>query len=122
MYFIEGSEYSFVKKPNGDLEWTLPKDYKIDDSIEFWTEGIAMGTIENSAYDLLRSSLHEHLSFNNNITIQALPIYHLDANSRISVDDTESDIHGDYVINSITLPLALNGMMSINARKAVERI
>lgn len=122
MYFIEGSEYNFVKKPNGDLEWTLPKDYKIDDSIDFWTEGIALGTIENSAYDLLRSSLHEHLSFNNNITLQALPVYHLDANSRISVDDTESDIHGDYVINSITIPLALNGMMTINARKAVERI
>lgn len=75
-----------------------------------------------SAYDVLRSSIHEHLSYNNNINITSMPIYHLDANQRIFVFNEESNIQGDYIIQSITIPLTLSGMMTINAVKAVERI
>lgn len=77
---------------------------------------------QNNAYDALRMSIHEHLSYNNNISIQTMPVYHLDVNQRIEVENDESDIHGHYIIKSITIPLALNGMMSINAQKAIERI
>jgi hypothetical protein len=77
---------------------------------------------KNSAYDALRMSIHEHLSYNNNISIQTMPVYHLDVNQRIYVKNEEADIDGDYIIKSITIPLALNGMMSINAQRAIERI
>ena len=76
---------------------------------------------QNSAYDLLRMSLHECLSFNNNINLSTIPIYHLDVNQRIGVENKEADIQGEYIINNITVPLTLNGMMTINARQAVER-
>ena len=92
-----------------------------DNKLRFW-DCVSLGAIENPAYDLLRSSLHEHLSYNNNISITAMPVYHLDVNQRITVNNKESDIHGDYIINSLTIPLTLNGMMTINARQAVERI
>lgn len=118
--YFESNEYA-----NEGSTWYLPTDYIITgDGVDamFWTNCVSLGTVEKSAYDLLRSSLHEYLSYNNNINIQSMPVYHLDANQRITVDNTESDIHGDYVIDSITLPLDLGGMMTINARKAIERI
>lgn len=85
-------------------------------------EYVSIGIVANPAYDALRSSIHNHLSYNNNITLTAMPIYHLDVNQRISVNNNESDIHGDYIIQSLTIPLDLGGMMTINARKAIEMI
>lgn len=77
---------------------------------------------ETSAYDLLRAQLHEFLSYNANINLTTVPIYHLDVNTRISVEDEKSDIHGDYIIQSIQIPLTINGNMTINAKRAIERI
>lgn len=94
---------------------------KYSTSDEAWV-GLNVQTVYKSAYDVLRSSIHEHLSYNNNINITTMPIYHLDANQRITVFNEESNIQGDYIIQSITIPLTLNGMMTINAAKAIERI
>ena len=89
----------------------------VADEADIYYNGIA-----NAAYDALRSSLHQHLSYNNNITLTAIPIYHLDVNKRIRVENRESNIHGDYIIQNITLPLDLKGTMTINATQAIERI
>ena len=120
---IEGNDISSL---NNGTVWIVKKDaYLIDGEgqpFNFWKECVAIGTVQNPAYDLLRSSIHEHLSYNNNINISTMPVYHLDVNQRITVSNKESDIYGDYMINSLTIPLTLNGMMTINARKAIERI
>lgn len=129
--FVEGDFFNYNpngKDANGNpvIIFTIPANYTLTTpegrDILFWVDCVGLGTIEKPAFDLLRSSLHEYLSYSNNINIQVLPVYHLDANQRITVENKESDIYGDYVINTISLPLALNGMMTINARKAVERI
>lgn len=56
-----------------------------------------------------------------NISITALPIYHLQPNTRIYVQDKTTQINGEYIVNKITIPLTYNGTMSINANKAPER-
>ena len=76
----------------------------------------------NSAYDAIRSLLYQYTSYNESITIQALPVYYLEPNTRISIYDKESGISGDYVIQSISLPLDINGTMSISCIKALERV
>jgi hypothetical protein len=50
------------------------------------------------------------------------PVYHLEPNTRITVENTDADISGDYIITTISIPLTLNGSMSISAKRAVERI
>lgn len=90
--------------------------------LEYISQYFVPITNENPLYDTLRSVIHQHLSYNNNINITSLPVYRLDANMRISVNNDESDIHGDYIIKSISLPLGITGNMTINAQKAVERI
>lgn len=76
----------------------------------------------NSAYNRVRELLYQHTSYNESITIQAVPIYHLEPNIRVGVRDTESNIFGDYMVSNISIPLDINGTMTISAIRALERI
>ena len=74
-----------------------------------------------SAYEEVRALLYEHTSYNESITLQVLPIYVLEPNTRIGVTDIESNIYGDYMIKTISIPLDINGLTSISATRALER-
>ena len=52
----------------------------------------------------------------------AIPIYYLEPNTKIYVKDEDSKIDGYYIINKISLPLNYNGMMSITANRAIEKL
>ena len=82
---------------------------------------LAIGGSSNSAYNEVKMLLHEYTSYNESITIQSIPIYHLEPNTRIGVRDIESDIYGDYMISSISIPLDISSTMSISAIRALER-
>lgn len=77
--------------------------------------GGALGSY--SAYDCLRSKLHDIISFCNSIVIQCLPLYDLEPNTliRLNMGDISSD--GVYQVNSLTVPLDEKGMMTINASR-----
>jgi len=82
---------------------------------------LAVGGTSNSAFNEIKMMLHEYTSYNESISIQSIPIYHLEPNIRIGVTDIESNIYGDYIISSISIPLDINGTMSISATRALER-
>jgi hypothetical protein len=84
--------------------------------------GIGIGITRIPAEDYIRASLHQYLSYNENITINAVPIYHLDVNQLIYVENNESDIQGNYIIDSISYPLNFDGLMTINARKMMTMV
>lgn len=83
---------------------------------------IVAGGASRSAYQVVRQLLHEYTSYNESISIQALPLLYLEPNIRIGVQDVKSDIYGDYMIKTISIPLDVNGTMSISATRALERI
>jgi hypothetical protein len=66
--------------------------------------------------------LNESMEYAANISITCLPLYWLEPNTRITVENNEADIHGDYMIKSFNLPLKAGEMMTIQATKIVERI
>ena len=82
---------------------------------------LALGGNSNSAFNEIKMLLHEYTSYNESITIQSIPIYHLEPNTRIGVRDVESDIYGNYMISSISIPLDVSSTMSISATRALER-
>ena len=83
---------------------------------------LATGGTLNSAYQSVRQLLHQYTSYNESIQISCLPIYHLEPNTRISVYDSDSNIHGDYIINSISYSFDTQSLMTISATRALERI
>ena len=85
-------------------------------------DNLAIGGSQNSAYNEIKNLLYEYTSYNESIQLQAIPIYHLEPNTRIVVNDVESDIHGDYIIKSISLPFDINGTMNITATRAIDKL
>ncbi len=83
---------------------------------------LALGGVSNSAYNKVRELLYQNTSYNESITLQAIPIYYLEPNTRITVNDAESNIYGDYMISTMSIPLDISGTMSISAVRALERV
>ena len=80
-------------------------------------ENVQEGAIGYSAQDAVRNLLNQYTNFNETISIQCMPIYYLEPNTRIKVDDMASNIHGDYIIKSISLPIDGKSTMSITATR-----
>lgn len=78
-----------------------------------------IGGSQNSAFEQARTLITQGTGYANTVSISTIPIYHLEPNTLIKIDDEESSIHGTYVINTISLPLAYNGTMTISASKAL---
>lgn len=81
-----------------------------------------MGGIMYSAYEDIRQLIHEYTKYNQSISIQCLPIYHFEPNTRITVKNEESNIFGDYIIESLSFTLDNASVLNINATKAPEKI
>lgn len=76
----------------------------------------------NSAFFNVRDLLYQHVDYNEAITIQTIPVYYLEPNTRITVRDIESGINGDYMMNTISIPFDIGSTMSITAQKVLEKI
>ena len=74
-----------------------------------------------SAQNKLDEMLYDYAYCAESISINCIPIYYLEPNTRISVYDEETGINGEYIINRLTIPLTYNGTMSISAVKVPER-
>ena len=83
---------------------------------------LMMGGIQNSCYQRVCEMLYQFTNMKETVTINALPIYYLEPNMRVNVQDPSSGIFGDYMIQSISLPLSIDGTMSITASKALQKI
>lgn len=82
----------------------------------------ATGGILNSCFERIKDLLYQFTHVNNTISITTLPIYYLQPNTRITVEDSPAGIYGDYIIQSISLPLDISSTMNINAYKALQKI
>jgi hypothetical protein len=109
----EKTGYTFMFLPNANT--TDPSG-----AIEFNYFNIsAQG---KSAKEKLDELLYQHSYCVDSISISTIPIYYLEPNVRISVRDDNSKINGEYLVSRLSIPLTYNGMMSITATKAPQRI
>ena len=75
-----------------------------------------------SAKEVLDDLLYQHLYFSETINISSIPIYHLEPNTKIKIQDKISEVSGEYILSRITIPLTYNGIMSITGNKIPERV
>lgn len=75
-----------------------------------------------SAKDKLDELIYQHSYCIDTVTINALPIYYLNPNTKIYLFDEKTNLNGDYVISRMTIPLNYNGIMNITATKASKQI
>ena len=85
-------------------------------------DSLAIGGRLNSAFVAIQDLLYQHTGYNESISLNCLPIYYLEPNTRIYVQDHASGIVGDYVITSFSLPFDVSSTMTISANKALDKI
>jgi hypothetical protein len=81
--------------------------------VEFNMDCFTISAQGRSAKDTLNDLLYQHSYCSESISVQSLPIYYLEPNTIISIEDKDTNINGEYILNKITIPLTYNGMMSI---------
>lgn len=77
---------------------------------------------QKSLKDAIDVLLYNHLYATETVSISALPIYYLEPNTIITVEDNDNNIHGEYIVNTFTIPLNYDGLMSINGIQSTKRI
>lgn len=121
IYFRETPTVLFVQNEEdkiGTEEYTwvqLPENMNVENILTIAAQG-------KSAIEQLDNLLYNHSYCIESVNIGVIPIYRLEPNTLIKIQDEQSKINGQYVISKITVPLAYNGTMTINATKAVERL
>ena len=75
-----------------------------------------------TAYDKVRELLFQYTYLSDMINLSCMPLYFLEPNQRITVNNKASGIYGDFIIQSITLPLGVNGQMNLSATRATTRL
>ena len=81
-----------------------------------------IGGMQNSCYQRICEMLYQYTNMNETISLTAIPLYYLDVNTRITVDDEGSGIFGDYMVSAISLPLDISGTMSMNCYRCLQKI
>lgn len=98
------------------------KDYIELRYAEYMKDYFRMSTRGKSCLDTLEGLLYTHTFFQESITIQCMPIYYLEPNTKIQVQDERTGINGDYIIKSYNYNLTHDGMMSIQATRCTADI
>ena len=112
LFLTEGEEYSQLDHQGYTFIRLTPQ-------MENYFSISAQG---KSAQDELDNLLYQHTYATEAVTLTAVPIYHLQPNTRIFVKDKNTGINGEFIVSKVTVPLQYNGTTSITTTKAVERI
>ena len=99
----KNSAYKYIQIPNIEAMFSISSQGK-------------------SAFDRLEELVYKHGYCAETVTLQTIPIYHLEPNTSIYIYDNDTNIEGRYIINRISIPLTYNGTMSITATKAASEI
>lgn len=75
-----------------------------------------------SAKEAIDELLYNHSYCADNITLNTVPIYYLEPNTRIRLYNKETNIDGDYIVSKLTITLGAGKAMSISASKAPSRL
>jgi hypothetical protein len=75
-----------------------------------------------SAWNTLEECLYNDVCCVESVSLTTIPIYYLQPNTKIYIEDQNSKVDGEYIVSRFTIPLNYNGTMSISANKVAEKI
>ena len=80
------------------------------------------GGYKNSAFVQLQYELYLHTNYQKSISVTSIPAWYLEPNTRVTVNDKSTNTYGDFLMNSITLPLGAGNLMSASANECVNKM
>lgn len=82
---------------------------------------LATGGYKNGAFDQVKYELYLHTTYQNSVSITGLPVFYLEPNSRIELNDASTNTYGDYNLNTISIPLGPGNAMTVSCNQSIER-
>ena len=82
---------------------------------------LATGGYKNGAFDQVKYELYLHTTYQNSVSITGLPVFYLEPNSRIELNDTSTNTYGYYNLNTISIPLGPGNTMTVSCNQSIER-
>ena len=75
-----------------------------------------------SATNAIEDLIYQHCYASETASISTIPIYHLQPNTCIYINNDNTNINGDYLISKISIPLDAKKQMNITATKVIPSI
>ena len=125
IYFRETPKVIFVNKNKSGTGWDKLERQagysyiQLPDSMLSFFNISAQG---KDAQDVLNECLYNDTYCVESVSINIMPIYYLQPNTKIYIRNDDSKIDGEYIVSRFTIPLEYSGTMSISATKIAERI
>jgi len=79
------------------------------------------GGYKNGAFDQIKYELYLHTRYQKAISMTSIPVFYLEPNNRITINDTTTNTYGDFVVQSINLTLGPGANMSTTCNEIAER-
>ena len=83
---------------------------------------LVIGGMNNSCFVEIKNLLWQCTNYNSTISLSIIPIFHLEPNTRVTMNSTQDGIYGDYMIETMSIPLTVGNGMSISAKQAQTKL
>ena len=85
----------------------------------YW--GFATGGYNNAAFDQLKYEMYVHTNYQKTLSITALPVFYLEPNSRVEINDKTTNTYGAFMIQNISIPLGSGSVMSASCNECLQK-
>ena len=123
IYFRETPNvlFSAVDKADINKQWMKPGYCHVSIPPTL-SDLFTISTRGKSAFDVLQDDLYNYTYPATSITLTSVPIYYLTPNTLIYVNDKDTNIVGEYILQKYSIQLGLNSQMAISAVETPRRI
>lgn len=123
IYFRETPNvlFSAIDKADVNKQWMKPGYCHVTISPTL-NDLFTISTRGKSAFDVLQDDLYNYTYPATSITLTSVPIYYLTPNTLIYVNDKDTNIVGEYILQKYSIQLGLNSQMAISAVETPRRI
>jgi hypothetical protein len=83
--------------------------------------GFYTGGYKNGAFDQIKYELYLHTNYQKTLSLTSLPVFYLEPNSRVTINDKSTNTYGSFVIKTLSIPLGPGNMMATTASETFER-
>ena len=84
-------------------------------------QALATGGFKNGAFDQIKYQLYLHTNYQKTLSLSALPVLYLEPNSRVEINDATTNAQGDFMAQSVSIPLGAGNSMSVTLNQCLER-
>ena len=82
---------------------------------------MATGGYHNGAFDQIKYDLYLHTNYQRSVSLTVLPAYWLEPNTRVRIDESTTNTHGDFMISNINCAFGPSATMTVSCTEVSER-